>query len=419
MSDLFGSSTDLLTYDADKGVADNIPLLHTDYDSNHNTAPMPLEEAPLVHNDSSLRIEPTEYDCRVESFESPLSEAPVEPLMEVHGDENLDQPPTVPANEDDDAQDHTTLTTTRRRDCIAVGPLHQVDFDALENWSADSDSPTDVGGTLQWDPTQLAADVVDQYVAQCKSIVPPENASCDASMEELLVQLHQHKYDVPQTIRDLISASTCYNPAFVAQRASWDDDEITAFERAMNEWYKRFWLIQEAVPSKSVSELIEFYFIWKKTARYEQWLSTNPNDKALKSRTVGAFDWHTLLEECEEEEDDDDDFQVIDPVLVRKRRRLEVRKQLKLDEEVKRLDLLRKAEEELALAQQTVTMTDPDGVEVEVELRGVKRLASEVFGSEPPAKKRKLDDEESGSSSSSTTNDGVEPSFEPVEGARL
>jgi hypothetical protein len=52
----------------------------------------------------------------------------------------------------------------------------------------------------------------------------------------------------------------------------WSPYEIAMFEASIAEYGKNFSKIQNEIGrTKSVSEVIEFYYIWKKTSHYAQW----------------------------------------------------------------------------------------------------------------------------------------------------
>jgi hypothetical protein len=52
----------------------------------------------------------------------------------------------------------------------------------------------------------------------------------------------------------------------------WSPYEIALFEAAIAEYGKEFSKIQREIgPTKTVGEIIEFYYLWKKTSHYKRW----------------------------------------------------------------------------------------------------------------------------------------------------
>ncbi len=51
----------------------------------------------------------------------------------------------------------------------------------------------------------------------------------------------------------------------------WSPYEIAVFEAAVGHYGKDFRAVQKEICSKSCREVIDFYYIWKKTAHYERW----------------------------------------------------------------------------------------------------------------------------------------------------
>jgi len=54
----------------------------------------------------------------------------------------------------------------------------------------------------------------------------------------------------------------------------WSPFEIALFEAAIGHYGKDFYQVQKVVQSKTTKEVIDFYYIWKKTTHYEKWKET-------------------------------------------------------------------------------------------------------------------------------------------------
>jgi hypothetical protein len=51
----------------------------------------------------------------------------------------------------------------------------------------------------------------------------------------------------------------------------WSPYEIALFEAAIVQYGKQFHLVQRAIESKTTKEVIDFYYMWKKTSHYQAW----------------------------------------------------------------------------------------------------------------------------------------------------
>jgi hypothetical protein len=73
----------------------------------------------------------------------------------------------------------------------------------------------------------------------------------------------------------------------------WAPLEIATFEAAMCEYGKEFPKVQKEVATKSMQEVVEFYYVWKKTSHYKSWKKTyipphdDVSDEELASKKDG------------------------------------------------------------------------------------------------------------------------------------
>ncbi len=101
----------------------------------------------------------------------------------------------------------------------------------------------------------------------------------------------------------------------------WSPLEIATFEASISLFGKDFPKIKKYVSTKSVKEVIEFYYAWKKTNHYKQWKKvyrTDPREQSTvlaeeakeKEREEREAQEAALEEEYErrEQEKDDDDW---------------------------------------------------------------------------------------------------------------
>ena len=63
---------------------------------------------------------------------------------------------------------------------------------------------------------------------------------------------------------------------------NWNPFELSVFEAAITLFGKDFHRIQKHIKTKSCKEIIEFYYIWKKTNHYKQWKKSYiPDDREI------------------------------------------------------------------------------------------------------------------------------------------
>ena len=51
----------------------------------------------------------------------------------------------------------------------------------------------------------------------------------------------------------------------------WSPYEVAVFEASMIQHGKQFHLVQKDVETKNTREVIDFYYMWKKTSHYQKW----------------------------------------------------------------------------------------------------------------------------------------------------
>lgn len=57
------------------------------------------------------------------------------------------------------------------------------------------------------------------------------------------------------------------------ESSKWSEKECEDFETAIVDNWKRFNVVQAAVPTRTVKEVVEFYYRWKKSNRFEVFLA--------------------------------------------------------------------------------------------------------------------------------------------------
>uniref|UniRef100_A0A7S1UJW4 SANT domain-containing protein n=1 Tax=Phaeomonas parva TaxID=124430 RepID=A0A7S1UJW4_9STRA len=70
----------------------------------------------------------------------------------------------------------------------------------------------------------------------------------------------------------------------------WSPFEVAKFEGSMCIHGKNFHAVQKDVQTKSTKDIIEFYYLWKKTSHYKLWKRSYENEEALYANSSGGSD---------------------------------------------------------------------------------------------------------------------------------
>jgi hypothetical protein len=90
-----------------------------------------------------------------------------------------------------------------------------------------------------------------------------------ADDEEFLKELLDCNYEKDEALR---RCRRNFRPGRY-ESSKWSDKECEDFEAAIMENWKRFNIVQTAVPTRTVKEVVEFYYRWKKSDRFEPFLA--------------------------------------------------------------------------------------------------------------------------------------------------
>lgn len=149
---------------------------------------------------------------------------------------------------------------------IKIGPNFQADIPPLIENEDDLIEP-DYNDKLLWKPSEISETVVNNYLKSIKS------SQCRRmSEEEALYLLHQCDYDTDEAFRRLQLL-----PEPVSEEDIWSEEECRHFERVLQYHGKKFRLVTKVVPSKSVQDVVKFYYFWKRSERYDAFI----NDKCI------------------------------------------------------------------------------------------------------------------------------------------
>lgn len=104
---------------------------------------------------------------------------------------------------------------------------------------------------IVWAPCAEALEVkVDEYLSTAKE-------KYSYNTEQALGMLFWHRHDVDKALGDL--------PNFTPFPDEWSVEDKVLFEQAFGFHGKHFFRIRQMLPDKSISQLVKFYYSWKKT----------------------------------------------------------------------------------------------------------------------------------------------------------
>ncbi|XP_072121120.1 metastasis-associated protein MTA3 isoform X2 [Mobula birostris] len=172
---------------------------------------------------------------------------------------------------------------------IRVGTRYQADIsDMLNEGESDSRDQSKMEVKV-WDPDNPLSDrQIDQFLVvaravgtfaralDCSSSVRQPSlhmsaaaASRDITLFHAMDTLHKHNYDLTNAISILVPQG---GPVLCRdEMEEWSASEASLFEEALEKYGKDFNDIrQDFLPWKSLTSIIEYYYMWKTTDRYVQ-----------------------------------------------------------------------------------------------------------------------------------------------------
>lgn len=168
--------------------------------------------------------------------------------------------------------------------------------------SYDDALPYENEDKLLWNPTTLDENLIEDYMRKISAMntgtgvdaIPRGKQLRDD--EEALFLLQQCGHNVDEALRRRrISAQT------PAHASLWSEEECRNFENGLKAHGKDFHLIrQNKVKTRSVGELVQFYYIWKKTERHDIFANKARLEKKKYTLHPGHTDYmDRFLEEQE------------------------------------------------------------------------------------------------------------------------
>eukprot|EP00116_Pleurobrachia_bachei_P004834 sb/3465096/ len=144
---------------------------------------------------------------------------------------------------------------------ISIGPEFQAEIPPLQDKSNLAEETEDQGDTLLWRPDKLNSDDLYKYLSSLysKEELPIEDFHRDDEQTDTSKQPIITRY---------LDHVTGYQP--IRDQYYYLSNFQQNFELGLKMFGKQFHLIHKNnVPSRKISEIIQFYYLWKKTERYD------------------------------------------------------------------------------------------------------------------------------------------------------
>lgn len=121
---------------------------------------------------------------------------------------------------------------------------------------------------LLWDPSTSSPESVEAYLREASSICKPSipRGKHTRDNEPALHLLQQCGHNVEEALRRLQINKHLYEDSMQI----WSEEECRNFEAGIRLFGKNFYMTQQnKVRTRSVGELVQFYYLWKKTERHD------------------------------------------------------------------------------------------------------------------------------------------------------
>ncbi|XP_064607494.1 mesoderm induction early response protein 1-like [Liolophura sinensis] len=149
---------------------------------------------------------------------------------------------------------------------------------------------------LLWDPSKMENSMVEKYLGEFHAHNMQQAGGVNAipqgthvrDDEQALYMLLQCGHNVEEAIRRRkMQAVPPTDPMSL-----WSEEECRNFENGLRTYGKDFYLIQQnKVRTRSVGELVQFYYLWKKTERHDAFASKTRLEKRKYVLHPGVTDY--------------------------------------------------------------------------------------------------------------------------------
>jgi len=179
---------------------------------------------------------------------------------------------------------------------IMIGPSYQAQVPGgLDNY--DDTPPYENEDKLLWDPSRLTEDSCKEYLAKSGEL-----QGATAALGVNGIPTGSHIRDDEQALLLLLQCGYNEEEALRRRRMNvvppadtmslWSEEECKAFETGLRVYGKDFHSIQnQKVGTRAVGELVQFYYLWKKTERHDVFANSFRIEKKKYTLHPGTTDY--------------------------------------------------------------------------------------------------------------------------------
>jgi len=174
----------------------------------------------------------------------------------------------------------TSLSEEKKTKKIRIGSDFQVNLNLIQ------DSEEIVGECL-WNPEMINSVDVDYFLENVKE--------GEVDVEEAFEYLRKCCYSVKEALNGLKKREN--------KNLGWREEEVTLFENGMKLFYKEFDIIKQYLERencyKSLKEIINFYYFWKKSVLFDIWLQKQIEIEENNSQNLMDADEYNKIQNME------------------------------------------------------------------------------------------------------------------------
>nr|XP_020661214.1 mesoderm induction early response protein 3 isoform X1 [Pogona vitticeps] len=186
---------------------------------------------------------------------------------------------------------------------IMIGSQYQAEIPPYLGKSCDSEKVYENDDQLLWQPDVISDSKVKEYLFE---------TSLRTGNEKVIGRIPEgmHTRDNEQALYELLKCNHnikeaieryCSNGKSSQEMTAWTEEECRNFEHALLIYGKDFHLIQKnKVRTRSVAECVAFYYMWKKSERYDYFAQQTRFGKKKYNHHPGVTDYmDRLVDEAE------------------------------------------------------------------------------------------------------------------------
>ncbi|XP_045695888.1 mesoderm induction early response protein 3 isoform X3 [Phyllostomus hastatus] len=187
---------------------------------------------------------------------------------------------------------------------IMIGLQYQAEIPPYLGAYAGQERGPDQEDQLLWRPGAVLESRVTEYLAEAALRTGGEKAAARGAAGALTRDNEQALYELLKcnhNVKEAIERYCCNGKASQDGMTAWTEEECRSFEHALMLFGKDFYLIQKnKVKTRTVAECVAFYYMWKKSERYDYFAQQTRFGKKRYNHHPGVTDYmDRLVDETE------------------------------------------------------------------------------------------------------------------------